>query len=99
MDFLGPPEVQGYILAKVNFSLALKAITQDAVTPHTMVTEIMNHEWKTVLLTEVDPLQPKYFPCHRNKSAAVQIYQVVKSVLAFFMGTLHFERGEKSHLF
>lgn len=53
MDFLGPPEELGYILDKVNFSLVLRTIAQDAVTPHTMVTEKMNHEWKAVLLTEV----------------------------------------------
>lgn len=56
-----------------------------------MVTEVMNHEWKAVLLTGVDPLQPKDYPCYGNNSAAAQIYQVIKSVLAFFMGTLHFE--------
>lgn len=63
-----------------------------------MVTEVMNHVWKAVLLTGVDPLQPKDL-CHGSNSAPAQIYQGVKSVLAFYMGTLHFKRGEKIHLF
>ena len=53
MDFLGPPDEVEYIPAKVSFSLVLKAIAQSAVTPQTVVIEIVNHEWKSVLPTRV----------------------------------------------